>query len=657
MYNLLSKFAAVFICFTLAACSGGSDSKDAVAAPQTPDSGSEAGVITEPPPASSPSIPPTPVVVPPDSPPPQDPSPPDTEFPQGDDLLITEVSANANVSGNESTPWFEIYNPTSSGIQLADYVLRSSWRHQRGFEHIHDAGQSMSPPAEFTFPSAVIPPGGYMVVAAKRKDYFADTSQVVHVALHDRYPSWDGEGWIELVRGGQTVDFIRLRGLRDTSAMPLTPGHWSGPSFDNYSESSIFVDVSGSYVRLAANNMQDTNTHTDWSFVHFATPGGRNDVAPGVSDEDEDGIPDSAEVEGGTYAGMDLFAMGARTGRRDIFVEFDYMITAHPEFTVSSQPQERSLQKVVEAFARKNVVVHFDVGSAYSSEFNPEKFNLGRGNPVAHASCILMERYMERAEVSGCTSLYEYKTRYMDVRRRYLFHYGVFAVSIDNMSLAQAELFGNDMVYALDGWTDGSNLTESDFNRLINIQASVIMHELGHNLGLHHGGNESVPYKPNHYSVMNYLYAFLGLSASPQSATASDRYRHLETGRGAPTDVCRLDNSPCSDSFYIDYSDGSSEDIDENHVLESRNIGRGSIAGAYADWNGNGMLDSDPYEYYFNGSLLKRLPYPGRILKDYNEWDNLVSVGGMAGRMKAWDMSWDGYSGATSFFSHVGLNE
>lgn len=37
------------------------------------------------------------------------------------------------------------------------------------------------------------------------------------------------------------------------------------------------------------------------------------------------------------------------------------------------------------------------------------------------------------------------------------------------------------------------------------------MHELGHNLGLRHGGNEEAPNKPNYLSIMNYNYTLKGL--------------------------------------------------------------------------------------------------------------------------------------------------
>ena len=42
-------------------------------------------------------------------------------------------------------------------------------------------------------------------------------------------------------------------------------------------------------------------------------------------------------------------------------------------------------------------------------------------------------------------------------------------------------------------------------------QAGTLMHELGHNLGLRHGGNDDVNTKPNYLSVMNYAFQNIGL--------------------------------------------------------------------------------------------------------------------------------------------------
>jgi hypothetical protein len=43
------------------------------------------------------------------------------------------------------------------------------------------------------------------------------------------------------------------------------------------------------------------------------------------------------------------------------------------------------------------------------------------------------------------------------------------------------------------------------------------MHELGHNLGLHHGGDDEVPNKPNYLSVMNYSFQLTGLMRADAS--------------------------------------------------------------------------------------------------------------------------------------------
>src|SRR5437016_3284894 len=38
------------------------------------------------------------------------------------------------------------------------------------------------------------------------------------------------------------------------------------------------------------------------------------------------------------------------------------------------------------------------------------------------------------------------------------------------------------------------------------------MHELGHNLGLNHGGLDDIGYKPNYLSVMNYMFQRVGVA-------------------------------------------------------------------------------------------------------------------------------------------------
>ena len=48
-------------------------------------------------------------------------------------------------------------------------------------------------------------------------------------------------------------------------------------------------------------------------------------------------------------------------------------------------------------------------------------------------------------------------------------------------------------------WHDGDGGTDSE-------KVGTFAHELGHNLGLRHGGSEDINYKSNHLSIMNYFF-------------------------------------------------------------------------------------------------------------------------------------------------------
>ncbi|HVL75235.1 MAG TPA: hypothetical protein VM406_04405 [Noviherbaspirillum sp.] len=520
----------------------------------------------------------------------------------GSDLMISEVATNYF---SDDIAWFEVYNPTGNPISLAAYELRAS--------HIDITTRASSAsPARFALPAVTVDPGAYLVIAGRVFNALKANSQMVYVRSENLVPFWTAHGSVELVRNGATVDFVRFG---NSTAAPLSANAWrSGPvpalpSGPNEHGKSI--------VRLLSAAMPDTNTAADWALVNFATPAGPNDVNPGVTDSDGDGIPDSAKRPGGTYAGLDLYAMGARAGRRDIFMEVDYMTGTDPALT----PRREALQMMVDAFARRNIGLHIDAGPLYGETTDRAHFNLGGGNAVAFAPCIELATNGTGAR-AGCTSFYDYKSANFDVRRNLVFHYALFANSQRQDGAAGssgvAELNGNDLIVTLGGYGFSTSPGPS-LNMLVNLQASTLMHELGHNLGLRHGGNEDANYKPNHYSVMNYMYQFAGLSATPNSAHAAERY-YLANGMKNKTYCNLVENSPCGSDFRIDFSDGTSTPLDENSLLESANIGRGAVAGAFADWDNNGVLAIQRYARNLN-------PQEGgarTVLRDYDEWSNLA---------------------------------
>src|SRR5205823_6753560 len=82
--------------------------------------------------------------------------------------------------------------------------------------------------------------------------------------------------------------------------------------------------------------------------------------------------------------------------------------------------------------------------------------------------------------------------------RRLIYHYCIFGYSHGlTSSGGSGEMPGNDFMVTLGRWIAPA---PED-------QAGAFMHELGHNLGLHHGGGDDINYKPNYHSVMNYTWA------------------------------------------------------------------------------------------------------------------------------------------------------
>ena len=538
------------------------------------------------------------------------------------DLRITEVSAKASASGAEGG-WFEVYNPTASPINLADYSLTST-----AFN-----STTVLTNGVFTLPAVTIPVGGFLVLASKVVTFLPDGPQLKYIGSPTLFPSWNDSGFLELKRTAtsQVADFVRF-GSNSTTPSGLID--WTGVSAAALPTGTTTA-YGKSMVRLASGGYADTNSAADWAIVNFSTPGGKNDVAPGVMDDDGDGVPSSAKVPGGTYAGMDLYAMGARPGQRDVFLEIHAMDQAGgttPE-DLGFVVREEALQKVVDAFAVKKIKLHIDAGGRFSPAFNTAKFNLGGGNlpgTIPFKPCTDLPVSTGSAVRSQCSNFFEAKNTNMDVRRRVVFSYALFANSQETSgksgSSGIAEINGNDAMISMGDYgfslapTPGLT-AEQNKQRYINMQASTLMHEFGHNLGLRHGGNENTNYKPNYVSVMNYLYQLVGIPGVQNTSAAGDRYLRYVSGlNGALTSGCALINSRCTSTFIIDYSTGNSAALSENALQGTNLIGRGNTAPAteFINWSGTATVSSPAYVFDVNRDLVTSV-----ALTDYDDWTNV----------------------------------
>lgn len=527
------------------------------------------------------------------------------------DLRISEISTSWF---SDSAAWVEVYNGTDKTINLADYALRSySGLRVEPYDN-EDTLRS------YPLPSVGIEPGEYVMIGGQGISTFTNTTQTgakqIYVHDGDWVPNWSQSGFVELTKAGATVDVLRFG---EADAEPLTPGAWKGEN------AKALVTGEDKHGRALSRNLSltDTDTAADWTPNEWQTPFGPNNISQYAADLDLDGIPDEAEAEGGRYGALDVYALGARAGQRDLFIEVDYMRSQDPATT----PREEALDKVVTAFKARDITVHFDAGNLYG-----DKYNLGGGNDVGWRQCTEMFAAPEQLE-GGCQDIYAVKAAHQDPLRRNLFHYLLFANSrrADGKagSSGVAEINGNDLIVALGGW----GLNDQTLNRrnaLVNYQASTLMHELGHNLGLRHGGFEDGPngnFKPNYFSIMNYAYQLTGLPldfASPEAAESwlydtskENRERYGLFNR------CDIDNGPCSNTFRMDYSDGTSHMLNENALDEHGGMGRGRFD---IDWNQNGVIDDELVKAdltFDTDDEGNPAPQYATYLRDYDDWGNL----------------------------------
>lgn len=505
-------------------------------------------------------------------------------------LLINEVTESYFYNFSR---WVELYNPTSTTIELSDYQLRSPY--------FIISSQTNGASQTFSLPSYSIPAGGYVVLKAPSDISLPNANNVFYISDGNRNPYWFESGFIELLKNGSTIDFVPF----GFAYSPTTNGEWSGTPVAGFSFSGE------SYNRSLIRSTGDTNSSTDWELVQWSTPGGANDVSCSI-DTDTDGIPDCAEVPGATFAGMPLYEWGARSGQTDIFIELDYMDATNNGAQTGDEgilPNRQALDKVVAAFAEKDIHLHIDVGNLFdqTSGTNPSAYDLGGGEQVPFA------RYVTLGDATATqASAYDYKASYFSIERLPIFHYALFGnrQSASNASSGLGELEGNDFIVTL-GENGFSSFTSNGLTQLVNYQAMTFMHELGHNLGLQHGGSVTTNYIPNYISVMNYLYSF-GLPTI--GTNEGDRYYYQNFAGNSNCDVgaFAMQNGVFSNTYRIDFSNGSGLDINLNSVDERLGLRRSG---------------SGPVDFNCNGNNQEASVNMGSgTWSDYDDWGNVSLV-------------------------------
>ncbi len=381
------------------------------------------------------------------------------------------------------------------------------------------------------------------------------------------------------------------------------------------------------------------------------------DVIVGT-DQDRDGLSDDWETRGVDVDGdgtidLDLPAWGARPDHADVFLELDYEAARAP-----TQPGIAAMKRAFATAPWPNpdgttgITLHVDVGPL----IDPAAFEAGpRGTctngidddgdgaiDLADTSCRFSEFSEEIAgdcgtpgdndgdgladavdpgcrvgddfgaasggealsalvgacglkdvpKDSGNNPFKNTKAvRFNPIRQR-VFHYAIQALALPNPPPplncrgGEGEIGGNDFIsHNLDGGT--------------------LMHELGHNLNLHHGGTEDTNCKPNYLSVMNYnLQSGIRRVGGGFILDYSPPRQALDGSTRSFAPLAQLVENALDETVQIDPADG----INQTVFMDALSAMATVPANGNPNYSGDGALSDPPFEAPVTANINNGIP-------------------------------------------------
>ncbi len=303
-------------------------------------------------------------------------------------------------------------------------------------------------------------------------------------------------------------------------------------------------------------------------------------VPPPLTDTSRDGITDFVKLS------PEMQALGADPCRKTVAVQLDYMVLPRPGVT-------------------DTVVASFDAAPVPAvlpcPYFGFPLKTSGIKLIIDVKNQIPFQSWLNFTKSTPMTFDYV-KAAFFDPNRARYFHYGIFAHALapnfpENTISGAAELFGSNFMVTMGEWRNGGTLIQ---------QIGTLMHEIGHNLGLSHGGNSENNHKGNYLSVMNYAFQTVGITTKLPGGGNVTRFDFSR--QTLPS----LNESALDERVVL----SNSNDITRWACPDGRHVNFGLVS-APLDWNCSGVIDSEKVSVDINNDTSLE------TLTGFNDWANL----------------------------------